>query len=118
MATLQRGSIVLAPILTSDGARQENHPAVVLTLTEAIQDSEALFGVMISGSTDFAPPELQVRLPFANPGVTSKTGLTKPCVAYCDRIVEIKKDEIIRLVGHVPDREFFMILKLLETQRP
>jgi mRNA-degrading endonuclease toxin of MazEF toxin-antitoxin module len=109
-----QGSIVRARVLDPAGENPKLRPLVVVTVNSEIAKSETLFAVAITG--DFSEPLAaeEVALPW-HPRGASRTRLTKPCVAKCSWLCELKAADVVEIRGHVPAAQLEDILKRLAS---
>ena len=112
MPRILQGSIIRANVLDPAGQNPKVRPLVVVTANSEIGKAPTLFAVAITG--EFGDPlgADEVVLPW-HPRGTSRTRLTKPCVAKCSWICELAATDVVEVRGHVPAAELAAILTRL-----
>src|SRR5687767_310149 len=109
MAALQLGSIVWAEIADANGIRKLR-PAVVVTPSDRISDTNRLHVVAITSRlTDPLPPN-HVLLPWHAQG-HPRTGLNRRCAAVCTWISSIQVSDVKEIGGFAPGSVMIEILR-------
>jgi mRNA-degrading endonuclease toxin of MazEF toxin-antitoxin module len=114
---LCRGRIVRVEVLDPQNRNPKSRPAVIVSPTEEIRPDGDVVLVAITGSTNAAPAEMQVALPWHAQGQT-RTKLTKPSVAVCNWVFTSPLSKIQSYSGLVPDRQMLQILDKINTLGP
>jgi hypothetical protein len=90
---------------------------VIVTATQEIAEDESFVGVAITGTIQRPLPKVCVRLPWHRRG-HPRTGLSKPCVARCDWLVEIRAENVSAFLGIVPPKQLRLILETVGRLAP
>lgn len=117
MPNLCRGRIVRVEVLDPQNRNPKCRPAIIITPTEEIRADGDVDLVAITGSTNAAPAEMQVALPWHSQGQAG-TRLTKPSVAVCSWVFTSPVSKIQSYEGVVPDRQMLQILDKLNALPP
>lgn len=117
MPRLEQGRIVWAELPSSDESARKRRPAVVVTSTMEIKPGESFVIVVATTKFDEPLPEDHVRLPWHRNG-TVRTKLTKPTVAVCSWLAEIRESDVLQMGGVVPSRELLEIVQKVAKLLP
>lgn len=109
---LQQGSIVWVQVTDPAGRHRKRRPAVIVTPTVEINDSNSLVVVAVTSSVPDPIPESAVEIPWHSEG-HPVTGLFKRCIANCAWVPNIKTHDIERVGGIVPTKQLRQILALV-----
>jgi mRNA-degrading endonuclease toxin of MazEF toxin-antitoxin module len=112
---VERGSIVLAKVCDRQGRNAKPRPLVIVTSTEECRSQESVVAVAITGTLPRPLPDDHVLLPWQHQG-HSKTGLKKKCAAVCTWLEEIRKSDIEKVIGIIPQDQLLLILEKLHLQ--
>jgi hypothetical protein len=93
-------------------ANPKVRPLVIVTANSEIRQSSQIVAVAITGDFDDPLTPDEIALPW-HPQGTSRTRLTKPCVAKCNWLCEVKTEDVIEVRGHVPAAQLQAILTRL-----
>jgi mRNA-degrading endonuclease toxin of MazEF toxin-antitoxin module len=114
---LCRGRIVRVEVLDPQNRNPKCRPAVIITPTEKIRPDGEVVLVAITGSTNAAPAEMQVALPWHAQGQAG-TRLIRPSIAVCSWVFTSPVSRIQSYGGMVPDRQMLQILDKLNALAP
>ena len=118
MPQFRFGDIVeVEQMLDPKGQNPKIRPALILTPTAEIAQSESLVVAAISSShIPEKLPEAFVELPFADGG-RCKTGLIRRSVVVCTWLEEISKSRILRKLGGAPGTAMELVAEFLAKQK-
>ena len=98
---IKQGEILWARSEDPQGANQKRRPFVVLTLSEEIARGEPIIAAAITTTLPNPLTDEYVELPW-NPQGTVRTGLRRRCAVSCRWIIELDRNDIEEIRGHVP----------------
>ncbi|HYV38787.1 MAG TPA: type II toxin-antitoxin system PemK/MazF family toxin [Gemmataceae bacterium] len=110
MAELRRGDIVKVEVVDPQHRNPKVRPVIILNPSEDIDAEMELAAVAITGTVPDPLPDSFVLLPY-HPRGHPRTGLQKRSAAVCDWFLGFAKDDIVRRVGRVPDKQLRLILE-------
>jgi mRNA-degrading endonuclease toxin of MazEF toxin-antitoxin module len=116
MATHRYGQIVVVPgMLDPNGVNPKDRPAVIVTPTDEITETDSVEVVAITTLLPGPLPADSVRLPWHRSG-HPRTGLKTNCAAMCSWIAEADPSQI-RALGVVPAAQMLEIARKLAELR-
>jgi len=104
--------VILVAVTDPRGKNPKPRPAVILTHTEELSRAEEFVVAAISTTFSEPLPPDYVELPWAEDG-RAMTGLRQPSVVKCRWLKRVRRDEILRVAGHIPPRLMLKIMQLV-----
>ena len=111
MPPLRYGQIVLANVGDGHG-HFKNRPVLIVTRTDEFDEDTCFEVVCISTHIEDPSPPEHVKLPWHRSG-RARTGLDKPNVAKCNWTVEIRRSEVVKILGDAPAAKMIEISEIL-----
>jgi hypothetical protein len=109
---LDQGRIIWVEVADPQGKHKKLRPAVVVSATADVQPEETLVAVAATTSAGDQPSPERIELP-RDPAGRARTGLRRQTFAVCNRILEVRLDDIKAYAGVVPPRVLVEIIKRL-----